>query len=163
MRNLTFAYEKETRAGTEKHLFSCSAGSTLAIVGRTGSGKTTLMNLLLRLYNPPRGTILLDGREIRDIPLKQLRSSIGYVPQDTFLFSTSLLDNIGFGLEESEITEEKAMAAAKRAQVHGDILETSQGYQTVIGERGVTLSGGQKQSGGGHRPSVDQEPDNSHP
>ncbi|NLV91651.1 MAG: ABC transporter ATP-binding protein [Firmicutes bacterium] len=145
VRNLTFAYEKKQEPVLKNISFHVPAGSTLAIVGRTGSGKTTLMNLLLRLYNPPRGTILLDGREIRDIPLKQLRSSIGYVPQDTFLFSTSLLDNIGFGLEESEITEEKAMAAAKRAQVHGDILETSQGYQTVIGERGVTLSGGQKQ------------------
>lgn len=145
VRNLTFAYNRGQRPVLENISFRVPAGGTLAIVGRTGSGKTTLVNLLLRLYNPPRGTIFIDGQDIRDIPLRQLREAIGYVPQDTFLFSTSLTENIGFGLDEEEISLDKVMAAAKASQVHEDIEDFPQRYDTVIGERGVTLSGGQKQ------------------
>ncbi|MGZ4032961.1 MAG: ABC transporter ATP-binding protein, partial [Tumebacillaceae bacterium] len=119
------------------------SGKTVAIIGRTGSGKSTLMNLLLRMYNPERGQLFLDGVDITRIPLETLRENIGYVPQENFLFSKTIRDNIGFsgnGYEQSEIE-----AAASLAQVHDNIINFPEGYDTMLGERGVTLSGGQKQ------------------
>lgn len=145
IRNLTFSYTKAQPPVLQDINLRIPAGSTLAIIGRTGAGKSTLVNLLLRLYNPPRGTVFIDGRDIRDLPLKELRASIGYVPQDTFLFSASLEDNIGFGLDEEELAKTDVSQAAKAAQIHDDIMEFPNHYQTIIGERGTTLSGGQKQ------------------
>jgi ATP-binding cassette subfamily B protein len=119
------------------------AGQTLAIVGRTGSGKTTLVNLLLRLYNPERNKIFIDGLDVNQVSLEALRQSIGYVPQDNFLFSTSIAENIGFAVDQ--IDQERVEWAAKTAQVYENILDFPNQFGTMLGERGVTLSGGQKQ------------------
>ncbi len=119
------------------------AGSTIAIVGETGSGKTSLVNLLPRLYDYTTGEILLDGRPLREYPLAQLRGSIGYVPQETFLFSQTLRENIAFGVEKT--SEEAIQQAASRAQLLQDIADFPKGFDTLIGERGITLSGGQQQ------------------
>ncbi|MFZ3216244.1 MAG: ABC transporter ATP-binding protein [Candidatus Acidiferrales bacterium] len=119
------------------------AGSTLAIVGPTGSGKSTLAALVARLWDAPPGTLFLDGRSIRDYPVAEVRRAIGYVPQDTFLFSDTLRENIAFGV--SSAAEEHVYEAAEIASVSGEIRSFPQGYQTMVGERGITLSGGQKQ------------------
>jgi ATP-binding cassette subfamily B multidrug efflux pump len=119
------------------------AGSTLAIVGPTGSGKTTLASLVARLWEAPEGSVLIDGHPIREWPLEALRRSIGYVPQDTYLFGETVGGNIAFGLPE--YNPERAREAAEIASLHGDIEDFTAGYETVVGERGITLSGGQKQ------------------
>jgi len=119
------------------------AGSTLAIVGPTGSGKTTLASLVARLWEAPDGSVLIDGHPIREWPLETLRRSIGYVPQDTYLFGETVGGNIAFGL--TEYNPERAREAAEIASLHGDIEDFTAGYDTVVGERGITLSGGQKQ------------------
>ncbi len=119
------------------------AGSTVAIVGPTGSGKTTLASLIARLWEAPDGQILIDGRPIREWPLETLRRAIGYVPQDTYLFSETVGENIAFGLETHG--EPEIFQAAQIANLHGDVESFEQGYQTMVGERGITLSGGQKQ------------------
>jgi len=119
------------------------AGSTLAIIGPTGSGKSTLAALIARLWEAPDGTLLIGGRPIGDYPLEEIRRAIGYVPQDTFLFSETLAENIAFGLEES--SEEAIYAAAEVACISGDIAGFPLRYATMVGERGLTLSGGQKQ------------------
>ncbi len=118
-------------------------GEKIAIIGRTGSGKTTLAQLLLRLYDPTAGKISLDGKDLRELRLQDLRSQIGYVSQDVFLFSDTVTGNILFGREAQ--SEESARTAARYASVDREIDQFSAGYQTMIGERGVTLSGGQKQ------------------
>jgi ATP-binding cassette subfamily B multidrug efflux pump len=126
--------------------FSVNAGETVAIVGGTGSGKSTLVNLLARLHNPPRGTVLVDGRDVRDIPLSELRGAIGFVPQEPFLFSDTLADNVAFGVPQvKEQHPERISAAATVAQLDKDVADFPQGYETMVGERGITLSGGQKQ------------------
>jgi ATP-binding cassette subfamily B multidrug efflux pump len=119
------------------------AGSTLAIVGPTGSGKSTLAALIARLWDAPPGTLFLDGRSIRDYPLAQVRRVIGYVPQDTFLFSDTLRENIAFGVNTA--AEEHILEAAEIASISGEIQSFPQSYETMVGERGITLSGGQKQ------------------
>jgi len=119
------------------------AGSTLAIIGPTGSGKTTLAALIARLWDAPEGTILIDGRPIREWPVETLRRAIGYVPQDTYLFSDSVGENIAFGLEKFE--EAQVRAAAAIASLDGEVQDFGGQYQTMVGERGVTLSGGQRQ------------------
>jgi ATP-binding cassette subfamily B protein len=119
------------------------AGQTLAIVGPTGSGKTTLVNLIPRLLDPHRGSVLIDGVDVRHIPLKVLRQSIGFVPQETFLFSRTLEENITFGAPDAE--EWQVFEASQIAQLAHDVDGFSDGYATLVGERGVTLSGGQKQ------------------
>jgi ATP-binding cassette, subfamily B, multidrug efflux pump len=119
------------------------AGSTLAIVGPTGGGKSTIAALIARLWEAPPGTLFIDGRSIRDYPLAQLRRSIGYVPQDTFLFSETLRENIAFGVADAE--EEHIFEAAEIASISGEIQSFPQRLDTMVGERGVTLSGGQKQ------------------
>lgn len=119
------------------------AGSTLAIVGPTGSGKSTLAALVARLWEAPSNTVFLDGRSIRDYPLDTLRRAIGYVPQDTFLFSETLSGNIAFGVDES--AEEQVLEAAEIAGISGEIQSFPQRFETMVGERGITLSGGQKQ------------------
>ena len=119
------------------------AGTTLAIIGRTGNGKSTLVNLLLRLYNTKPGMILIDGRDINTIPLKALRENIAYVPQDNFLFSDTLKANIAFGTGEEDM--DAITCATSVACIHENIVSFPDGYETIVGERGVTLSGGQKQ------------------
>jgi ATP-binding cassette subfamily B multidrug efflux pump len=119
------------------------AGSTLAVVGPTGCGKTTLAALVARLWEAPEGAVLLDGRPIQHWPLETLRRSIGYVPQDTYLFSETVGGNIAFGLPN--YNPERAREAAEIASLHGDIQDFAGGYDTSVGERGITLSGGQKQ------------------
>ncbi|MBQ8802580.1 MAG: ABC transporter ATP-binding protein [Tyzzerella sp.] len=119
------------------------AGTTLAVIGRTGNGKSTLVNLLLRLYKTDPGMILIDGNDIGKLPLKQLRENIAYVPQDNFLFSDTLKSNIAFGVKSQDINA--VIKAAEAACIHDNIINFPEGYDTVVGERGVTLSGGQKQ------------------
>lgn len=119
------------------------AGTSLAILGRTGSGKTTLANLLLRLYDTKPGMIQLDGHNQKEVPLAVLRKDIAYVPQDNFLFSDTIENNIAFGVTDA--THEQVEAAAKAACIHDNIMDFPDGYQTVVGERGATISGGQKQ------------------
>jgi ATP-binding cassette subfamily B protein len=119
------------------------AGSALAIVGPTGSGKTTLVSLLSRLYEAPEGSLLIDGRPIRDYPLAVLRRNIGMVPQETFLFSCTIRENLTFGAPEAGT--EEMLEAAEAAHIRSEFEEFPQGIETVVGERGVTLSGGQKQ------------------
>ena len=118
-------------------------GSTLAIVGPTGSGKSTIAALAARMWDAPPGTVLLDGQPIREWPLATLRRSLGFVPQDTFLFSESLAENIAFGVDAAR--PEQIETAAHIASIQGEILEFPDKFQTMIGERGLTLSGGQKQ------------------
>ncbi len=119
------------------------AGSSLAIVGPTGSGKTTLVSLLPRMYDTTPGALLLDGRPLIEYPLETLRQSIGYVPQETFLFSDSIRENIAFGVENA--SDEQVRAAAEAANIATDIEGFTESYDTLVGERGITLSGGQKQ------------------
>ena len=147
-RHLTFAYPtgSEGKPGPTvlKDLnLRIPAGTTLAIIGPTGSGKSTLASLIARLWDAPAGSLLIDGRSIREYPLDEVRRAIGYVPQDTFLFSETLGENIAFGLDET--TEDVISAAADVACISGDISGFPQRYATMVGERGITLSGGQKQ------------------
>jgi len=140
-RNLNFGYENsEVLHDISLHI---PAGSTIAIVGPTGSGKTTLVNLIARLFEAPDGSLLIDGREIRDYSLAMLRRNIGMVPQETFLFSETIRGNITFGVPEANL--EDMLAAAETAHIRREIEEFPQGFETMVGERGVTLSGGQKQ------------------
>jgi ATP-binding cassette subfamily B multidrug efflux pump len=149
-RHLTFTYptarnEDGTGGGPVLRDISLhvAAGSTLAIVGPTGSGKSTLAALIARLWDAPPGTLFLDGRSIRDYPLAEVRRAIGYVPQDTFLFSDTLRENIAFGVNQA--LQEHIFEAAEIASISGEIQSFPQGYETMVGERGITLSGGQKQ------------------
>jgi ATP-binding cassette, subfamily B, multidrug efflux pump len=119
------------------------AGSSLAIVGPTGSGKSTLVNLITRLYDAPAGTLLVDGRPVRDYPLAVLRRNIGMVPQETFLFSETIRENLKFGAPTA--TPDELLEAASAAHIRAEFEEFPQGFETMVGERGVTLSGGQKQ------------------
>ncbi len=146
--HLTFLHQGHSEPTLKDICLEVPAGTTLAIVGRTGNGKTTLVNLLLHLYNTQRGMIRIDGRDINSIPLKELRENIAYVPQDNFLFSDTLRHNIAFGVEDEERGEadpEVVERAARAACVHDNITAFPDGYDTIVGERGVTLSGGQKQ------------------
>ncbi|HNV02631.1 MAG TPA: ABC transporter ATP-binding protein [Vicinamibacterales bacterium] len=154
-RGLTFAFDgapvlRDVSVAIE-------AGRTLAIVGPTGSGKSTLINLIPRLYDPPRGTVFIDGTDVRDIPLAALRGAIGFVSQEPFLFSESLGENIGFGTRAgaaerpaasqppAATLDEPLAAAASVACLDKDVRDFPEGYATMVGERGITLSGGQKQ------------------
>ena len=119
------------------------AGSSLAIVGPTGSGKTTLVSLIARIYDAAPGTVLIDGRSVRDYPLELLRRNIGFVPQETFLFSETVRENIAFGVENA--TDDQIRWAASAASIAEDIEGFPEQYRTLVGERGITLSGGQKQ------------------
>ncbi|MFY9486389.1 MAG: ABC transporter ATP-binding protein [Bacillota bacterium] len=143
VRNLSFSYPGSKTQALKDISFDLKAGQTLAIIGPTGSGKTTLINLLLRLYPVERGRIFLDGRDINDIPIEVVRENIGCVPQDGFLFSTSIGENIRF--YNSSHTQAEVEKAAKMASVYNDVIEFPDGFDTVVGERGITLSGGQKQ------------------
>jgi ATP-binding cassette subfamily B protein len=144
-RHVDFAYRAKDNGHPILHdiNFTVPAGSTVAIVGRMGSGKSTLVNLLPRLFDVTNGSITIDGQDIRTASLAALRSWIGFVPQDPFLFSTRLKDNIAFALPTMD--EEKVRWAARVASVAHDVEDFPRGYETVVGERGMTLSGGQKQ------------------
>lgn len=144
IKHLTFSYPgHESEKALDDISVEIPAGSSLAIVGRTGCGKTTMASLLMRMYNTEDGMITFDGHNIREIPVHALRSSIGYVPQDNFLFSDTIANNIAFGLKD--IPMEEIEQAAKDACIHDNIMEFPEGYNTVVGERGATISGGQKQ------------------
>jgi ATP-binding cassette subfamily B protein len=119
------------------------AGSSLAIVGPTGSGKTTLVSLLPRIYDAPAESLLIDGRSVREYPLETLRRNIGFVPQETFLFSDTVRENVAFGVENA--SDEQVRSAAEAANIAADIEGFPDQYGTLVGERGITLSGGQKQ------------------
>jgi ATP-binding cassette subfamily B protein len=140
-RHLNFSYG-ETPVLKDISL-SIPAGSTLAIVGPTGCGKSTLVNLISRIYDAPEGTLLIDGRAVRNYPLHVLRQNIGMVPQETFLFSETIRENLAFGAPNA--APEELLEAAEAAHIRQEFEEFPQGFQTMVGERGVTLSGGQKQ------------------
>ncbi len=164
--NLTYAHKGSVEPILKNISLDVKAGTTLAVIGRTGNGKTTLVNLLLRLYNTKAGMISIDGIDINKIPLKTLRENIGYVPQDNFLFSDTLRNNISFGarkykedaasmdtvdsnVDNIDMGTNIGMSAIEKATraacIHDNIIEFPEGYETIVGERGVTLSGGQKQ------------------
>lgn len=141
--HLTFDYPKGEQGALKDINVNIKKGQTIGIIGRTGSGKTTLVNLLLRLYNPQPGEILVDGVDVLKIPLKTLRSHIGYVPQDNYLFSNTIKNNILFGARDK--SDKEVARASEMADVHENIMDFPKGYETIIGERGTTLSGGEKQ------------------
>jgi ATP-binding cassette subfamily B protein len=141
--NVSFAYPGTDVNVLENVDITIQKGSMIGIVGRTGSGKTSLVQLIPRLFDPTEGRILLNGRDIRSIELDKLRSRIGMVPQDIFLFSDTISENIAFGKEQA--SQEEVTDAAKRAQVLDNILSFEKKFDTLLGERGITLSGGQKQ------------------
>ncbi|WP_299439722.1 ABC transporter ATP-binding protein [uncultured Aquimarina sp.] len=141
--NVSFTYDDTNITALKKISFEINSGQTIAIIGKTGSGKSTILDLLGRLYDVSNGEIRVDGTPIRQLNLINLRESIGYVPQDAFLFSDSIRNNIKFG--KTNATETEVLEAAKNAAVHKNIEGFSKGYDTVLGERGITLSGGQKQ------------------
>src|ERR1017187_2405686 len=143
LRNVDFRYPHTGIHAIKNFSLNIKKGQKVAIIGKTGSGKSTLAQLLLRMYDPQVGTILYDGLDIRKIDLKSLRSQISYVPQDVFLFSDTVANNIDFALQQPD--ETKIYGAASNAAVAGEIKGFPQNYKTLIGERGVTLSGGQKQ------------------
>ena len=144
-RHLTFSYGEDPDATPVLRDVSLHipAGSSLAIVGPTGCGKSTLVNLIPRLYDAPEGTLLIDGRSVREYPLELLRRNIGMVPQETFLFSETIRENLAFGAPHADA--EELLQAAEAAHIRKEFEEFPQGFETMVGERGVTLSGGQKQ------------------
>ena len=142
-KEVTFTYDDTNITALKNVSFSVEPGETLAILGKIGAGKSTIIELISRLYDTKIGTVLLDNTPIKEINLDDVRSQIGFVPQDPFLFSESIEDNIKFG--KAAATEEEIIAAAKNADVHKNIIDFPKGYKTILGERGVTLSGGQKQ------------------
>lgn len=143
-KNVSFKYAPELPYALKDISFKIEPGKTLAILGRTGSGKSSIVNVLLRLYDINEGEILVDGHEVKDVTLNSLRENISYVPQDDFLFSKTVKENIEFHYEH-ELDDETIEKYAKIAGVYDDIIEFKDGFDTILGERGVTLSGGQKQ------------------
>ncbi|EEI89830.1 ABC transporter, ATP-binding protein [Sphingobacterium spiritivorum ATCC 33300] len=143
VKNISFTFPETGIKAIDNISFTLSAGKTLAIIGKTGSGKSTLANLLMRMFDTDTGTITYDGTDIRAFNFENLRSQIGYVPQEVFLFSDTIANNIAFGLDT--FTTEQVEQAAKDAAVYDNIIAFEEGFETSIGERGITLSGGQKQ------------------
>ncbi|MFD2743986.1 MULTISPECIES: ABC transporter ATP-binding protein [Sphingobacterium] len=141
--NVSYTYESTGIQALKNIDLDIAPGTTVALIGRTGSGKTTLANMLLRMYDTDQGRILYDEHDIRDLQTANLRSQIGFVPQQVFLFSDTIARNIAFGLDVQD--DEKIQQAAKDAAVYDNIIRFEEGFETYIGERGVTLSGGQKQ------------------
>ena len=142
-RNLSFAFPDGDRDALKNVSFKINAGERVGIVGKTGSGKTTIVDLILRIYNIGDNMLFIDGKDVNTIPIKQVRGAAAYVPQDNFLFSDTIKSNISFYTDEQDIDEIQRVAAL--ADVHGNISEFADGYNTMLGERGVTVSGGQKQ------------------
>jgi ATP-binding cassette subfamily B protein len=143
LRGLTFSYDG--RPVLHDIDLEVPAGSTVAIVGPTGSGKSTLVGLIPRLFEAPPGTVLVDGHDVRDLPLATLRGAVGYVPQETFLFSETVGENVAFGLPPADDRDERVRWAAGVSQLSKDVADFPKGLDTFVGERGITLSGGQKQ------------------
>ena len=141
-RDLTFRYPDGELDALKNVSFTINAGENVGLVGKTGSGKTTLVDLILRTYNVPDGTVFIDGRDVNTLTIQSVRAACAYVPQDNFLFSDTISNNIGFARDSFD--EETVRHAAKMADVAGNIEEFALGYETVLGERGVTVSGGQK-------------------
>ena len=142
-KNVSFTYDDTNIQALKDISFDINSGETIGIIGKTGSGKSTILDLIGRLYDVTKGEITIDSIPIEHLNLNNLRTAIGYVPQDAFLFSDSIRNNIRFGKEEA--SEEEVIEAAKNAVVHKNIIGFTKGYSTVLGERGITLSGGQKQ------------------
>ncbi|MDO5970524.1 ABC transporter ATP-binding protein [Flavivirga aquimarina] len=142
-KNVSFTYDDTNIQALKDISFNVKVGETLAIIGKTGSGKSTILDLIGRLYDIDKGAISINKTNIEKLNLINLRDHIGYVPQDAFLFSDSIKNNIKFGKEDA--TDDDVISAAKHAQVHKNIMKFNDGYNTVLGERGITLSGGQKQ------------------
>ncbi len=142
-KDVHFTYDDTNINALKGISFKVNSGETIAIIGKTGSGKSTILDLIGRLYDIDNGSILIDGNSIEQINLNSLREATGYVPQDAFLFSDTINNNIKFGKEDA--TNEEVITAAKNAQVHKNITKFAKQYETVLGERGITLSGGQKQ------------------
>jgi len=141
--NVSFTYEDTNITALNNISFEVKAGNRLVILGNTGAGKSSILELIGRLYDVSQGQIYIDDTKIEELDLNTLRSKIGYVPQDAFLFSESIKENIKFG--KADASEDEIIEAAKSAEVHDNIINFSKGYETVLGERGITLSGGQKQ------------------
>ena len=142
-KNLTFAYPDSEIPSLKNVSFKIEAGENVGIVGRTGSGKTTVADLILRTYNVPDGTVFIDGNDVNDVTIESVRKNAAYVPQDNFLFSDTIENNIAFASDE--VSFDAVVRSAKLADVNGNIVEFRDGYKTVLGERGVTVSGRQKQ------------------
>ncbi len=142
-RDLSFCYPDGDANALHNVSFAIRAGENIGLVGRTGCGKTTLVDLILRTYNVPDGTLFIDGHDVNTVKIADVRSACAYVPQDNFLFSDTIANNIGFAIDQKK--EDSIVKAAVLADVDGNIREFSQGYETILGERGVTVSGGQKQ------------------
>ena len=142
-RNLTFRYPDGETDVLKNVSFTIKSGENVGLVGKTGCGKTTLVDLILRTYNVPEGTLFVDGIDVNDVKIRDLRACCAYVPQDNFLFSDTIENNIAFGVDKYD--NKSVIQAAGLADVHNNIKEFQQGYHTILGERGVTVSGGQKQ------------------
>lgn len=142
-RNLSFQYPDGEYEALEDISFTIKAGENVGLVGKTGSGKTTLVDLILRTYNVADGTLFIDGHDVNDVAIRDVRAGCAYVPQDNFLFSDTIENNISFGTDDK--SEKAIIAAAALADVDSNIKDFNEGYKTVLGERGVTVSGGQKQ------------------
>lgn len=142
-KNVSLTYEDTDITALKNINFKVNAGETIAILGKTGSGKSSIINLIGRLYDPTEGVVEVDGKPLPNCNLSDVRNQIGFVPQDPFLFSDTIENNIKFGKDDASF--EEIESAAKNADVHKNIIEFGNGYQTILGERGVTLSGGQKQ------------------
>ena len=142
-RNLTFRYPEGEFDALRNISFTIHPGENVGLVGKTGSGKSTLVDLILRTYNVPDGTVFVDGADVNSVSIRSVRAASAYVPQDNFLFSDTIESNIAFGVDEIE--RARIEDAAKLSDVHDNITEFQLGYDTVLGERGVTVSGGQKQ------------------
>ncbi|WP_298472731.1 ABC transporter ATP-binding protein [uncultured Maribacter sp.] len=142
-KNVSFTHEDTNITALKNISFTIENGETVAIIGKTGSGKSTILDLIARLYDVTSGEILVDNQPIKNLNLHSLRKDIGAVPQDAFLFSDTIKNNIKFGKDEA--TDEEVVTVAKNAVVHNNIADFTNGYETILGERGITLSGGQKQ------------------
>ncbi len=144
-KDVSFVYPESGTLALDHVSFKVKPGQTLAIVGRTGSGKSTIADLICRLFDATEGEVLIDEQKINSINLNSLRENIGYVPQEVFLFSDSIRNNISFGIKEKVVSLERIQEAAEDAAIHNNIIDFPGKYDTVLGERGITLSGGQKQ------------------
>ena len=141
--NVTFTYPDTQITALKEVSFHIPLGKNIAIIGRTGSGKSTILDLITRMYDVQQGHIFIDGRDVRSLNLNDLRKAISVIPQDSFLFSDTIGNNIKYG--KSEATQEEIIAVAKLAQVHDNIMDFKDRYETILGERGISLSGGQRQ------------------